>query len=117
MYLGVFPPPGRSRVPVGKPSLVAGGDAAAAGGAYHTADGATGGVPVASKAAFANGSVPTAVAADPMGEVGDRAASVSETTTATDCIALCQVTPGVTCDTAAAAVADDCPPLRQGYYP
>lgn len=62
-----------------------------------------------SKGAFANEAVPTAVAGS-IGEVGARAATVDDTATMTDYITFFQVTPGVSCYTAATAVADGCPP-------
>ena len=54
--------------------------AAAAGGAYHTANGATGGVRVRSKAASANGAVPTTAAAS-FSEVGARTDTVGDAAT------------------------------------
>ena len=70
------------------------------GGAYQTAYGATGGVQVASKEAFAYGAVPTATTAS----VGDAASTA-------DCVTVFQATPDATSEIPTAVVADCCAPL------
>ena len=82
---------------------------AAARGASHTAVGATRGVRGTSKAASANRTSPTAIAAS-IGEVGAHTATVGGAATADACITIYQATPAVAGDTTRAAAADGRPP-------
>lgn len=81
-----------------------------AGGAYHTANAATGDVQVASEAFFASGVVPTAAAAS-IGEFGTRTATVGDASTAANYITVCHATPDATCAIVTAVVVDGWPLL------
>ena len=83
---------------------------AAAGGVYHTPNGATEDVRVVSKATLADGAVPITTAA-PIGEVCARMATVGDAATAFDYNSVSRATPDVTCDIFTEAVADGYPPL------
>ena len=80
----------------------------AAEGAYHTVNGATGGIQLASKAAPANRAAPTTAAAA-IGEIGSLTSTIADATTAADYTIVCQATLAVTWAIATAAAVDGCP--------